>query len=300
MYDTIIIGAGPAGLTSAIYLRRANKKVLVLESKGYGGQIASADKVENYPGIAQISGYELAENLYKQAENLGAEIKFETVMSVMPDKTVKTNGGNYKAKTVIIANGAEKRKLNLKKESDFIGKGVSYCATCDGNFFKGKTVTVVGGGNSALEDALYLSDVANKVYVVHQFDEFNAEEKYREDLSQKSNVSFFMESTVTAINGENKLETVTVTDRNKTNKELDTDGLFIAIGQEPKNQVFSNVVNLNEAGYIRCNDSVYTKTDGIFAAGDTREKELRQLTTAVSDGSLAATAALKCIKDGDI
>ena len=296
MYDTIIIGAGPAGLTSAIYLRRANKKVLVLESRGYGGQIASADKVENYPGIAEISGYELAENLYMQAKNMGAEIKFETVESVGQDKTVKTNSNTYHGKTIIIANGAAKRKLNIKKESDFIGKGVSYCATCDGNFFKGKTVTVVGGGNSALEDALYLSDVADKVYVVHQFNEFNGEEKYREDLSQKSNVSFMMESTVTAINGKNKLETVTVTDRNGKAQEIDTDGLFIAIGQEPKNQVFSNVVNLNDAGYIRCDNSVYTKTDGIFAAGDTREKELRQLTTAVSDGSLAATAALKSMK----
>ena len=296
MYDSIIIGAGPAGLTSAIYLRRANKKVLVLESKGFGGQIANADKVENYPGIAEISGYELAENLYNQAKNMGAEIKFETVENVQNDKTVKTNGGTYKGKTVIIANGAAKRKLNLKKENDFIGKGISYCATCDGNFYKGKTVTVVGGGNSALEDALYLSDVADKVYVVHQFDEFNAEEKYREDLTQKSNVSFLMESTVTAINGDNKLETVTVTDKSGKAKEIDTDGLFIAIGQEPKNQVFSNVVNLNEAGYIRCDNSVYTKTDGIFAAGDTREKDLRQLTTAVSDGSLAATAALKNMK----
>ncbi len=296
MYDTIIIGAGPAGLTSAIYLRRANKKVLVLESKGYGGQIASADKVENYPGIAEISGYELAENLYKQAKSMGAEIRFETVESISSDKTVKTNSGTYKAKTVIIANGAAKRKLNLKKESDFIGKGVSYCATCDGNFFKGKTVTVVGGGNAALEDALYLSDVANKVYVVHQFDEFNGEEKYSEDLSQKENVSFLMGSTVTEIDGKNKLEVVTVTDRNGTARKIGTDGLFIAIGQEPKNEAFSNVVNLNDAGYIRCDRSVYTKTEGIFAAGDTREKDLRQLTTAVSDGSLAATAAIKSMK----
>lgn len=296
MYDTIIIGAGPAGLTSAVYLRRANKKVLVLESKGYGGQIANAVKIENYPGIAEISGYELAQNLYNQAKNLGAEIKFETVEGILPDKTVKTNGGTYKCKTVIIANGAAKRKLNLEKEDRFLGKGVSYCAACDGNFFKGKTVTVVGGGNSALEDALYLSDVADKVYVVHQFDEFNAEEKYREDLSQKSNVSFLMESAVTQINGENKLEAVTVTDKKGTSREIATDGLFIAIGQEPDNRIFSNVVNLNKSGYIECDNSVYTKTQGIFAAGDTREKELRQLTTAVSDGSLAATAALKSMK----
>lgn len=296
MYDCIIIGAGPAGLTGAIYLRRANKKVLVLESKGYGGQIAGADKVENYPGIAQISGIELAENLYSQAKNMGAEIRFETVKSVEKDKTVQTDGGTYQAKTVIIANGAAKRKLNLKNETDLIGKGVSYCATCDGNFFKGKTVTVVGGGNAALEDALYLSDIANKVQMIHQFDTFDGEEKYREDLSRKSNVQYFMESTVTAIHGNGKLESVTVSNRNGTAKEIRTDGLFIAIGQEPKNKAFSNVADLNDAGYIRCKDSVYTKTDGIFAAGDTREKALRQLTTAVSDGSLAATAALKSMK----
>ena len=296
MYDTIIIGAGPAGLTSAIYLRRANKKVLVLEAKGFGGQIANADKVENYPGIAQISGFDLANNLYQQAKNMGAEIKFETVESVQKDKTVKTNNAIYQGKTVIIANGAAKRKLNLNKETDFIGKGVSYCATCDGNFFKGKTVAVVGGGNSALEDALYLSDVAKKVFIIHQFDEFNAEEKYLEDLSQKNNVSFLMKSTVTELNGTQKLEAITVTNQNKNTQKIETDGLFIAIGQEPKNQVFSNVVDLNEAGYIQCGNGVYTKTDGIFAAGDTCEKELRQLTTAVSDGSLAATAALKNMK----
>ncbi len=296
MYDTVIIGAGPAGLTSAIYLRRANKKVLVLESKACGGQIAGAGKVENYPGIAEISGYQLAENLYKQAKNMGAEIRFETVKSVDENKTVKTSGGTYKSKTVIIANGAVKRKLNLKKETEFTGKGISYCATCDGNFFKGKTVTVVGGGNTALEDALYLADVANKVYVVHQFNEFNGEEKYSKDLSQKKNVSFLMESTVTEINGGSKLEAVTVTNNSGKARKLSTDGLFIAIGQKPNNRVFSNVVSLNKAGYIKCNNNVYTKTAGIFAAGDTREKELRQLTTAVSDGSLAAAAALKSMK----
>lgn len=296
MYDSVIIGAGPAGLTSAIYLRRANKKVLVLESNGFGGQIVSADKVENYPGFAEISGYELAENLYNQAKNLGAEIKFERVESVKNDKTVITSGGNYRGKTLIIANGAAKRKLNLENETELTGKGISYCATCDGNFYKGKIVTVVGGGNSALEDALYLSDVAKKVYIVHQFNEFNGEEKYIEDLYKKSNVIFFMESTVTAINGKNRLESITVTNRNGEASEIITDGLFIAIGQEPKNEPFANIVDLNDSGYIQCLNGVYTKTNGVFAAGDTREKDLRQLTTAVSDGSLAATAALKIMK----
>ena len=283
-------------MTAALYALRNGKTALVIEKAGFGGQITYSPKVENYPGIAQISGLELAENLYSQAKNMGAEIKFETVMSVSEDKTVKTNKATYKAKTVIIANGASKRKLNLQKENEFIGKGISYCATCDGNFFKGKTVTVVGGGNSALEDAVYLSNLANKVYIVHEFDEFNGEEKYREDLSKKNNVSYLMESTVTAINGVSKLESVTVTSNDGSKKDLSTDGLFIAIGQVPNNQLFSNVVSLNSQGYIMCENGVYTKTDGVFAAGDTREKDLRQLTTAVSDGSLAATAALKSMK----
>lgn len=295
-YDTVIIGAGPAGLTSAIYLRRANKNVLVLEAKNCGGQIAGADKVENYPGIAEISGLKLADNLYNQAKNMGATVKFEKVKRITEDKTVITDKGSYKAKTVIIANGASKKRLALENENEFIGKGVSYCATCDGNFFKNKTVTVVGGGNAALEDAIYLSDVAKKVYIVHQFDEFTGEEKYREDLSKKNNVSLVMQSKVTAINGKEKLNSVTVSNQNGNKTEIATDGLFIAIGQEPKNRIFSNVVNLNDQGYIKCRDTVYTKTSGVFAAGDTREKELRQLTTAVSDGSIAATAALKSMK----
>lgn len=296
MYDTIIVGAGPAGLTSAIYLRRANKKVLVLETKGCGGQIATADKVENYPGIASISGFELAENLYRQAKALGAEIRFETVNAVEKDKTVLTNGGTYRGRTVIIANGAARRKLNLKGESELTGKGVSYCATCDGSFFRGKTVAVVGGGNSALEDALYLSALAEKVYVIHRFDTFNGEDRYQEELSQKKNVVLLMESVVTAINGSGKLDSVTVLSQDGRAREISVDGLFIAIGLEPENRRFSNVVKLNEAGYIRCGNGVYTGTEGIFAAGDTCEKELRQLTTAVSDGSLAAAAALKSMK----
>lgn len=296
MYDTIIVGAGPAGLTSAIYLLRANKTVLMLEGKGCGGQIAGAGRVENYPGIAEISGAELAKNLYMQAKNMGAEFIFETVKTVNEDKSVRTGGGEYQGRTVIIANGAAKKKLGLKNEQELVGKGVSYCAVCDGGFFKGKTAAVVGGGNSALEDALYLSGLAEKVYIVHQFDEFNGEEKYIEELFQKNNVSFLMESTVTAINGSEKLESISVKDSSGDLREIPVDGLFIAIGQEPENGAFSNVADLTDAGYIRCRDSVYTRTDGIFAAGDTREKELRQLTTAVSDGSLAAAAALKNMK----
>ena len=289
MYDVIIIGAGPAGLTSALYLLRANKKVLVLEAKSYGGQIINASNVENYPGIESISGFDFATNLYNQVVKLGGEIKFETVIRVEEDRRVITSKNEYSSKVVIIATGAANRKLNIENEEKFIGKGISYCATCDGNFFKNKEVAVNGGGNTALEDALYLSNLCSKVYLIHRRDEFRGEDKYVEELKNKSNVEFILNSKITSINGSDKLEFITVNE----DKEIKVDGLFIAIGQEPKNDIFSNVVDLDDKGYIITHDDVYTKTDFIYVAGDTREKELRQLTTAVSDGSIAATIALK-------
>ncbi len=182
MYDVIVIGAGPAGLTSALYLKRANKTVLVLESKNYGGQIINANYIENYPGIEKITGFDFATNLYNQVLNLGAEIKFETVIKIEDDKTVITKDNKYKGKAIIIATGALKRKLNLKNEEEFIGKGISYCATCDGNFYKNKIVAVNGGGNTALEDAIYLSNIVSKVYLIHRRNEFRAENKYLEEL----------------------------------------------------------------------------------------------------------------------
>ena len=289
MYDVIIIGAGPAGLTSALYLLRANKKVLVLEAKSYGGQIINASNVENYPGIESISGFDFATNLYNQVVKLGGEIKFETVIRVEKDRRVITSKNEYNSKVVIIATGAANRKLNIENEEKFIGKGISYCATCDGNFFKNKEVAVNGGGNTALEDAIYLSNLCSKVYLIHRRDEFRGEDKYVEELKNKSNVEFILNSKITSINGSDKLESITVNE----DKEIKVDGLFIAIGQEPKNDIFSNVVDLDDKGYIITHDDVYTKTEFIYVAGDTREKELRQLTTAVSDGSIAATIALK-------
>ena len=190
MYDVIIVGAGPAGLTSALYLLRANKKVLILEAKCYGGQILNANKVENYPGIASISGYDFATTLYNQVVNLGGTIKYETVLKITADKEVTTDKNSYQSKVVIIATGATNRALDLPNEKDFIGKGVSYCATCDGNFFKGSSVAVVGGGNSALEDALYLSGIVKKVYLIHRRSEFRGEEKYLDEIKNKSNIKF--------------------------------------------------------------------------------------------------------------
>ncbi len=296
MYDVIIIGAGPAGLTSALYLRRANKKVLVLEAKNYGGQIVNANKIENYPAIESISGFDFATNLYNQVKKMEAEIKFETVVRIEDEKTVITNNNEYKAKAIIIATGSTNRKLNIEKEKDFIGKGISYCASCDGNFYKDKIVAVNGGGNTALEDALYLSDLASKVYLIHRRDEFKGEDIYLDKLKNKDNVEIILNSQIIKLEGKNKLEKILIKNKKNKTRKLSIDGLFIAIGQEPKNEIFKNVVDLDEKGYIITNNDVCTKTQGIYVAGDARVKNLRQLTTAVSDGSIAATMAIKDIK----
>lgn len=293
MYDIIIVGAGPAGLTAAIYALRANKKVLIFEAKTYGGQIVNAALVENYPGIESITGFDYATNLYNQVKHLGGRFKFETVIKVTEEKEVITNNGTYKANAVIIATGAENRKLNIDREGEFVGKGVSYCASCDGNFYKNKTVTVVGGGNTALEDALYLSNLARKVYLVHRRDSFRGEAKYLEKLKKQDNVELIVKSNVVKLNGDKKLESIDVKDNNEEVTNIKVDGLFIAVGQEPKNELFSNVVTLNNSGYIESVDGVHSNVDGIYIAGDARVKSLRQLTTAVSDGSVAATTAIK-------
>ena len=297
MYDIIIIGAGPAGLTAALYALRANKKIVIFEAKTFGGQIINASKIVNYPGIEEVSGFDYATTLYNQVKKLGAEIKYETVLRVEKDKTVITNKDKYKAKSVIIATGAENRKLNIDGENKFIGKGVSYCATCDGNFFKGMDVAVVGGGNTAIADALYLSDIVNKVYLIHRREEFRGEPKKVEELKNKKNVELVLNSNVVKINGEDKVESIEVENTSNERKTINVSGIFIAVGQDPKNAIFNNVVELNDKGYIISEDGVHTSTEGIYVAGDTREKVLRQLTTAVSDGSIAATIAIKEGKD---
>lgn len=297
MYDIIIVGAGPAGLTAAIYALRANKKVLIFEAKAYGGQIINATLVENYPGIESISGMEYATNLYNQVKKLGAEFKFETVIKVTENKEVITNKGNYKAKSIILATGAENRRLNIEREKDFIGQGVSYCASCDGNFYKDKIVAVVGGGNTALEDAIYLSDIVEKVYLIHRRDSFSGEDKYIEKIQQKDNIELILNSNIIKLNGDKLLESIDVkNNENDTITNIKVEGLFIAVGQQPKNEIFSNVVTLNKMGYIDSEDGVHTNVEGIYVAGDNRVKLLRQLTTAVSDGSIAATVAIKEMK----
>ena len=293
MYDIIIVGAGPAGLTAALYASRANKSVLVFEGKAYGGQILNASVVENYPGVGNTSGFEIATTMYNQVKERGVEIKYETVLNVTPELEVKTSNGTYKAKAIILATGAQNRKLNLPNEVELIGKGVSYCATCDGNFYKGKDVAVIGGGNTALEDALYLSNICNKVYLVHRRDTFRGEDKYIKEIEEKDNIEVIYNSNVQSINGNDYLESITIIDNESNTRDISISGLFIAVGQEPKNEMFANVVELDEKGYIKTIDDVHTNTEHIYVAGDCRNKDLKQLTTAVSDGSIAATVAIK-------
>lgn len=290
MYDIIIVGAGPAGMTAALYASRANKKTVIFEANSYGGQILNAHMVENYPGIPNISGFDLATNMYNQVIDHNVEVKFEMVKRITKDREVITNSGTYKAKAIILATGLENRKLNLPNETKFIGKGVSYCATCDGNFYKDKVVAVVGGGNTALEDAIYLSGMCKKVYLIHRRDSFRGEEKYVEELNNNDKIELILNSNVVSLNGDDKLESISI---NTEDNKINVDGLFIAVGQQPKNQLFADIISVDERGYINTEDGVHTNIEKIYVAGDARKKQLRQLTTAVSDGSIAATVAIR-------
>ena len=300
MYDIIIVGAGPAGMTAALYALRANKKVLILEAKAYGGQILTANKVENYPAIKEISGYDYSENLYNQIIDLGVEYKNEIVVNVSQDLKVTTNKDTYEGKAIIIASGASNRKLGLHNEEELTGKGISYCATCDGNFYKNKIVAVNGGGNTAVEDAIYLSNIARKVYLIHRRDEFRAERKYLREMRSKDNIEVITNSTISKITGNDKLESIDISNNDDgTTTTLNVDGLFVAIGQEPKNEIFTDVADIDDKGYFISEDGVHTKTPLVYIAGDARQKVLRQLTTAVSDGSIAAVMAIREIGENE-
>lgn len=297
MYDIVVIGAGPAGLTAGIYARRASKKVLILEAVTYGGQIINTLDIENYPVEPHISGYDFATKLYNQTKDLGAEIIFEKAIDIKNKedyKIVITNKNEYKCKTIIIATGAENRKLKLDKEDQLLGKGVSYCATCDGGFYKNKNVAVVGGGNTAIEDAIYLSDIAKNVYLIHRRDSFRADQVLLEELKKKKNITYLLNSNVVKLNGDEKLESIEV-ENNGNVESINIDGIFIAVGRVPENQNFAKIINLNENGYVIAKEDCHTNIDGIFAAGDNRIKSLRQLVTATSDGAVAATEAIKFI-----
>ena len=295
MVDVIILGAGTAGLSAAIYAVRAGLSVLVVEKNYHGGQIVNTPDVENYPGIPRISGFEFAENLHQQVKELGVEIVYEDVRGVdlrSAIKTVSTSGHEYQGRTVIIANGATHRHLGCPGEETYSGKGVSYCATCDGAFYRGMDVCVIGGGNTALEDALYLSNNCRKVYLIHRGREFRANRVTVEAVKARTNIEIIMESTVEEILGGELVEKVAVRNNTRYHRtELSVSGVFVAIGLEPKNQLFASALQLDGAGYIVAGEDCKTNIAGVFVAGDTRTKKVRQLVTAAADGAVAATEA---------
>jgi thioredoxin reductase (NADPH) len=295
MYDIVVIGAGTAGFSAAIYGLRAGKKVLVLEAETYGGQIVSTPEVKNYPGIKSISGFEFANNIYEQAKALGAEIEYLKATKISSSdncKVVHTDSKDIECRSVIIATGVKNRKLGLDKEEELIGRGVSYCAICDGAFYKGKITGVVGGGNTALKDAEFLSSYCKKVYLIHRRDTFRGEQWLTNDLKKKDNVQFILDSVVTDLKSDTKLTGITVKNV-KTNEitEVTLDGLFIAVGQVPVNQIFTPEIELDDDGYVIAGENCRTNMDGVFAAGDCRTKSVRQLATATADGAVAAVAA---------
>lgn len=298
MYDTIIIGAGPAGLTAAIYLRRANKKVLILEEKNYGGQIVNSLDIENYPTAPHISGFDFANKLYNQTKDFGTEIVFDKVIEIKSGriKKVITAKKEYQTRSIIISTGCTNRKLDLPMEEELTGRGISYCATCDGNFYKNKDVAVIGGGNTALEDALYLSDIAKRVYLIHRRDALKGDMKTFELLQKKINVSFIYNSVVTKLIFHDKLEGIEIRDNTKKH-EIKVDGLFVAIGQVPKTDFIEDIIKLDDKGYIVAKENCHTNKKGIFVAGDVRNKSIRQLVTATSDGATAAIEAINYLNN---
>lgn len=294
-YDIIIIGGGPAGLTAALYALRANKTVLVLEKAAFGGQITYSPKVENIPGQPALSGNEFADKLVSQVIEQGAELEPAEVTALRLNsdvsKAVVTEDGEYTCKAVVIATGAKHRMLGLENEENLVGNGISFCAVCDGAFYQGKSVGVVGGGNSALQEALLLSELAQSVTIIQNLDVLTGEPKLQERVMQKSNIKVITGSTVQKLLGDGELSGVVVENQNGEARELSLDGLFVAIGLVPQNDGFKELVELDKIGYAVADESCRTKTEGVYAAGDCRTKRIRQVTTACADGAVAALAA---------
>ena len=299
MYDIVIIGAGPAGLTAAVYGGRAEKSVLVLEKETFGGQVTHSPKIENYPGTLQMSGNEFAEKLVEQALSLGAQIELDEVTAVETDGKIKKvigENATYEAKSVIVATGSKHRKLGVADEEKFVGAGISYCAVCDGAFYKDKEVAVIGGGNTALQEAVMLSELCKKVTLVQNLSFFTGEKKLLNQLEKKDNVEFITSSVVCGLEGEDTLSAVKIKNT-ETNEEktIFVDGIFVAIGQVPENEPFRSVASLDEYGYIVSGEECESGTQGVFVAGDCRTKLVRQIATAVSDGAVAAVNACRYI-----
>ena len=298
IYDMIIIGSGPAGMTAGIYAKRAGLSVLVVEGNFvWGGQIVNTYEVDNYPGLPKISGVDLAEKMMEHMKSLQVEIVRGKVLNLALEgdlKIVRTKKAEYKAKTVIVATGAKHRKLEVPGEEELAGMGVSYCATCDGTFYKDKVVAVVGGGDVAVEDALLLADLCKKVYVIHRRDQFRAAAILQKHLFKKSNVELLWNSEVTEICGKEEVESIVVKD-NKTGiyQDLQVDGVFVAVGTVPDTAFAKHLVVVDDNGYIIAGEDGVTNIPGIYAAGDTRKKQLRQIITAAADGANCVCSAEK-------
>ena len=301
MHDIIIIGSGPAGLTAAVYARRAGKTVLVIEKETFGGQITYSPKVENFPGFPETSGSGIADKLLEQAMGFGAEIELDCVTAV--EKTgegfkVVCEGGEYFCRAIIIASGSKHRQLGLEKENELVGNGISYCAVCDGAFHSGQDVTVIGGGNTALQDAVLLSEICPKVTVVQNLGFLTGEAVLADKLKAKENVSFIYNTVVKSLVGETELRGLELTNTETGGTFVhETSGVFVAIGQQPENEVFAELVEIDERGYIVAGESCETSCPGVFAAGDCRTKTVRQAATACGDGAVAALAACKFAED---
>ncbi len=295
MYDVIVVGGGPAGLTAALYSLRAGKSVLIIEKENFGGQMTFSPKIENYPGFESISGNELASHMLDQVIAQGAELAYEEVTDIDAGgdiKTVTTDYDSYESLAVIIAAGVKHRLLGIQGEDDFIGNGISFCAVCDGAFYQDKHVLVIGGGNSALQEALLLSETSSKVTVVQNLDYLTGEKKLVDLIEEKNNIEVIYGHTVEAYIGEDTLAGVKIKD-SKTGeiKELTADGVFLAIGLAPVNAAFKSAAALDERGYVVADSDCRASEDGIFVAGDCRAKKVRQIATAVSDGATAALEA---------
>ncbi len=300
VYDLIIVGGGPCGLSASVYAGRSGMKTLLLEEYYCGGQILNTYEVKNYPGFESISGPELADRIQNQAKNLGIEIKYEKVIDfdlTQKIKLVKTQKNEYLAKTIILSLGASPRKLGIDREQELTGKGISYCAICDGGFFKGKNVAIVGGGNSAMEDAPYLTNLAQKTYLINRSQRYRAQAtllNHVKALQSQNKITVLENFVVTKLLGDNKLEGIIVKNViTDIESKIDIDGLFIEIGRVPNTDMLKGKIDLDDYGYIKTNGNLMTTCDGVFAGGDVIQKTLRQIVTAGSDGAICATSAFE-------
>jgi len=296
MFDIIIIGGGVAGMTAALYALRNNKKVLIIEKETIGGQIANSPKVENYPTIKSISGTELADQIFEQIDTLGVNFELENVIQIQKEGdvfTVTTDYNKYQSKSVILATGVKHKKLGMRDEDKFLGNGIYYCAICDGPFFKGQDVALIGAANSAMQYALMLSGYCKTVNIFTRSDRFLGEKSLEDEIRKTPNIKVMHNVKVVDLIGDVGLEKIVLEKQNKETFEFKTNAVFVAIGHVPDNRVFDNLVDIDPLGYIIAGENCETKTAGLFVAGDCRTKDIRQVTTAIGDGAVCATKACK-------